>query len=185
MLRLPPSIHENLRAQASRRGLSLNAICQQALEGYIEKGRPGGPGSEGQSSLTGGLRELFGDSLLGIVLFGSAARGEAREGSDIDLLIVLSRDKALLRKLYSLWDERFGVIKESPHFVHIPADPKDAGSIWLEAAVDGVISFDREGEVSRFLGGIRRLIAAGKLKRRWAYGHPYWVKIEGGNRDDQ
>jgi predicted nucleotidyltransferase len=35
------------------------------------------------------LRQVLGDQLEGIYLFGSWARGEARPGSDIDVLIVL------------------------------------------------------------------------------------------------
>ena len=105
----------------------MNAVCRQVLESHIEKSRSGRPGGDAQSSFVNELQELFADSLLGIVLFGSAARGESRESSDIDLLIVLGRDRALSRNLYSLWDERFGAIKESPHFVHIPANPRDAG----------------------------------------------------------
>lgn len=165
--------------------MSLNAICRQALESHIEKTRGGRSGSGAESSLADEIQAMFADSLLGIVLFGSAARGESRESSDIDLLVVLGRERSLSRSLYSLWDERFGVIKESPHFVHIPANPGDAGSIWLEAAVDGVALFDRDGVVSRFLGSLRRLIASGDRKRRWAYGHPYWVKGEGGNENVQ
>jgi predicted nucleotidyltransferase len=165
--------------------MSLNAICLQALESHIAKSRGGRSGGDAESSFVNEIQALFADSLLGIVLFGSAARGESREGSDIDLLVVLGRERSLSRSLYSLWDERFGAIKESPHFVHIPANPGDAGSIWLEAAVDGIVLFDRAGVVSRFLGSIRRLIASGDRKRRWAYGHPYWVKGEGGNKNVQ
>ncbi|MBI2567873.1 MAG: nucleotidyltransferase domain-containing protein [Candidatus Schekmanbacteria bacterium] len=36
-----------------------------------------------------GLESLFGDQLVGITLYGSFARGEGREGSDIDILCVL------------------------------------------------------------------------------------------------
>lgn len=35
------------------------------------------------------LREAFGDRLLELRLFGSVARGEAREDSDVDVLVVL------------------------------------------------------------------------------------------------
>ncbi len=35
------------------------------------------------------LVELYGERLVGVVLFGSQARGDAVEGSDIDVLIVL------------------------------------------------------------------------------------------------
>ena len=39
--------------------------------------------------LDGGLRELYGARHRGLVLYGSHARGEADEGSDVDLLLLL------------------------------------------------------------------------------------------------
>jgi predicted nucleotidyltransferase len=39
-----------------------------------------------------GLSEILKDRLEGIYLYGSQARGEARVGSDIDVIIVLERD---------------------------------------------------------------------------------------------
>ena len=39
--------------------------------------------------LAGGLRERYGERLLELRLFGSRARGDATEESDIDLLVVL------------------------------------------------------------------------------------------------
>ena len=179
VLRLPQGIHQALRKEASRRGMSLNAVCQQALEVYVSGNTRFGSGETETSSIVSRIRELLGDALMGVVLFGSAARGESREGSDVDLILVLTQERALARNLYSLWDERFPTTELSPHFVHIPASPTDAGSLWLEASVDGVVCYDRDGTVSRFLGRIRRLIASGRLKRRWAYGHPYWVRAEG------
>jgi len=39
--------------------------------------------------LDGGLRKLYGERHRGLVLYGSHARGEADEGSDVDLLLLL------------------------------------------------------------------------------------------------
>jgi uncharacterized protein len=39
--------------------------------------------------LDGGLRDLYGERHRGLVLYGSRARGEADEGSDVDLLLLL------------------------------------------------------------------------------------------------
>lgn len=36
-----------------------------------------------------GLRKLYGDRYRGLLLYGSYARGDAREGSDVDLLLLL------------------------------------------------------------------------------------------------
>lgn len=36
-----------------------------------------------------GLRDLYGERYRGLVLYGSHARGEADEGSDVDLLLLL------------------------------------------------------------------------------------------------
>ena len=38
--------------------------------------------------LESGLRELYGDRFRGLLLYGSYARGDAREGSDVDLLLL-------------------------------------------------------------------------------------------------
>ena len=43
------------------------------------------------SRLKDGLAEIYGERLKGVYLFGSYARGEADEDSDIDVLIVLDR----------------------------------------------------------------------------------------------
>jgi len=37
------------------------------------------------------LREILGDDLVEVILFGSYARGEAREDSDVDVLVVVRR----------------------------------------------------------------------------------------------
>lgn len=39
--------------------------------------------------LSRGLGELYGERYRGLVLYGSYARGEADEGSDVDLLLLL------------------------------------------------------------------------------------------------
>lgn len=37
------------------------------------------------------MRERFGEDLVSVVVYGSFARGEAREGSDLDVLVVVGR----------------------------------------------------------------------------------------------
>jgi predicted nucleotidyltransferase len=178
VLRIPPVVHEHLRDEASRRQVSLNIICQQALESYLTRILSTIVTDRGRAPLVAAISEQMGEALAGVVLFGSMARGESRKGSDMDLLIVLRHSLPLTRRLYARWDQRFAPDEGSPHFVHLPLLAMDAGSLWFEAAVDGIVLHDAGEEIARFLGSIRRLIASGKLKRRSAYGHPYWVKSE-------
>lgn len=72
----------------------------------------------GEADVMSGLRELLREEFTGkaaaVVLFGSAARGEARPGSDLDLLIVLERGskKGILEIADALAErlkERYGV----------------------------------------------------------------------------
>jgi hypothetical protein len=178
VLRLPPPVHEALRAEASRKGMSLNGLCEKVLETHTAGGGRPSVGREDDAGLIARIRDFLGDSLMGIVVFGSVARGAARRESDVDLLIVLDVNQEVTRRLYSLWDDCFQGDALSPHFVRLPARAEDAGTVWLEATVDGVILHDRDGKVSRFLADIRRTTAEGHLSRRSAYGMPYWVRGE-------
>ena len=44
------------------------------------------------SELRGRLQSLYGDRLAKVILFGSQARGEATENSDIDVMVILKGD---------------------------------------------------------------------------------------------
>jgi predicted nucleotidyltransferase len=115
--------------------------------------------------------------LEGLVLFGSASRGDLWETSDIDLLLVVRDGIEITRDLYrkweaaSVWNERV-----SPQFVALPETEETAGGVWLEAAIDGIVLWDRDLRVSRLLGQLRRAMAEGRLIRRYAHGQPYWVR---------
>lgn len=62
-------------------------------EGVGEPGRKGGMAKtymERASTFAGGLRDTYGDGLVSVVLYGSAARGEFQEGvSDLNMLVLL------------------------------------------------------------------------------------------------
>ena len=48
------------------------------------------------------LRELYGERLRGLVLYGSHARGEADDGSDVDLLVLLDEVDDFWRELRAI-----------------------------------------------------------------------------------
>lgn len=184
VVRVPPVVHQRLSQLARNRGISLNQICLERLDNDLSDGGGGrGLVSDLYTEVVHRLLEK-GVPVLGLVLFGSVARGEARDTSDIDLLIVIDRSKNLNKSLYALWDECVDQIKVepdlrhrlSPQFVHIPEDPLDAGSIWFECAIDGVVLFDPRLSVSMFLAKIRDAVVGNKITRSSAHGHYYWVK---------
>jgi hypothetical protein len=176
VLRLPPEQHAALQDLAGATGVSLNTLCRQALTEFLGRTLWKTGTENPEEPLLRSLRQMFDTSLLGVLLFGSVARGEEHDGSDIDLLIVIARERPLARLLYRQWDEAWPTGAYSPHFVHLPDSIEKAGSVWLEAAVDGVILFEGDGSVRRFLGQLRKAMAVGRLVRRTAYDDPYWIK---------
>lgn len=69
-----------------------------ALEDPPVGGRAGSDPREVARDIARDLRELYGDNLVEVVLYGSLARGDAHPDSDIDLAVVL-------RDLAAPWDE--------------------------------------------------------------------------------
>ena len=51
------------------------------------------------NELARGLKDLYGERYRGLVLYGSYARGEADEGSDVDVLLLLEGSVATCREI--------------------------------------------------------------------------------------
>jgi hypothetical protein len=121
---------------------------------------------------------LVGESLVGVVAFGSWARQEMAEESDVDLLIIVDPRQEIDRGLYRSWDESplfWNGHRLEPHFVHLPEAGSRLSGLWAEVSVDGVVLFDRDLSVSQRLVEFRREIASGRIHRRHSHGQPYWV----------
>lgn len=176
VLRLPPGLHAALRRAAQEAGSSLNDYCTRRLAA------PGGNPTalRGASMVVERAAALLGERLIGVVTFGSWARGEAADTSDVDVLIVVEAGVPLARALYRAWDET-PVTWEGrpvePHFVHQPSPEGRVGSIWGEVAIDGVVLFERGVLVSDRLARVRRDILTGRLVRRIVHGQPYWAEV--------
>lgn len=174
VLRLPPSLHGALAGAADAAGLSLNEYCARKLASPC----PPLDVPDAVAAVTAAAR-VGGEVLLGVVAFGSWARGDEGPGSDVDLLVVLAGGTPLTRDLYRRWDEeplRWNGRPVEPHFVRLPPAERRATGVWAEAAVDGIVLFERSLRVSRRLAAIRAEIAAGRLQRREVHGQPYWVE---------
>jgi predicted nucleotidyltransferase len=155
-------------------GLSLNEYCARKL---AEPGAAAvGPGGD----VVARAAERFGHDLVGVLVFGSWARGDEVEESDVDLLVVLDPGVAIVRSLYRAWDATKPELtwdgrRLEVHFVRLPPPGETPTGLWAEAALDGLVLFDQGFELSRRLVEIRGRIAAGVVRRRRVHGQSYWV----------
>jgi predicted nucleotidyltransferase len=135
-----------------------------------------------------GLLATWGERLVSLVVFGSVARGEAREDSDVDLLVIgagLPRQRFKRQELFELAERVAEPLIESLRskgfnldFSPIILDVEEARKsrpIYLDMVVDAVIVYDRGGFFEEALRGLaERLEALGAERRRlgklW-----YWV----------
>ena len=111
----------------------------------------------------------LGENLIGLVLYGSVARGEAHEGSDVDVLVVaqglrgsfLERQQTILARLPQRWRATVSLMITSPEALEA-----HLSSLLLDVALDGVILFDPSGLVSRRLEALRSLLRTEGWRRQ-------------------
>jgi len=174
LLRMDPGLHAALRSAALAEGISLNQHCARRLA------YSAGAGEGAATEAVTLAASLVGEALRGVVLFGSWARDELTEDSDVDLLIIVDDQVTIDRALYRRWDETPLSWKEhpvEPHFVHLPDAEARVSGLWAEVATDGVVLFERNLAVSRYLVSVRQRIVSGKMERHLAHGQSYWVEV--------
>jgi predicted nucleotidyltransferase len=172
VLRIDPGLHAALRSAAEAAGMSLNEYCARKL---TSEGVVWSPAVE----VVARAASLLGARVRGVLVFGSWARGEAVARSDVDVLVVVDASVALTRRLYHEWDEaplEWEGHRVEAHFVHLPEPGARLSALWAEAAVDGLILYDRGLDVSRRLVELRDRIASGEMVRRRVHGQRYWVE---------
>ncbi len=177
LLRISPELHELLRSSAREMGVSLNEYCAMKLAAPVANLAP----VQEAVDAVGRAAGLFGEELVAVAVFGSWARGEAGPDSDVDLLIVLDGGISLSRDLYRKWDEdliRWEGMNVEPHFVRLPSDSRRVSGLWAEVALEGIVLFERELRLSRWLVRVRRAIVQGRVVRRVVNGQPYWSEGE-------
>jgi len=116
-----------------------------------------------------GLLHGLPSTLWGVVLFGSAARGEATETSDLDLIVVaddlptaFGERIRLLRSLTpaALWGKISLIAKTRSEF------EASFPSYYLDLGLDGVVLYDRHQYMEGRIKCIRELIELAGLTRR-------------------
>lgn len=174
VLRIDPALHARLREEARTEQTSLNELCARKLA--LPGSAPAGPT---EAAVTRAVT-VVGDALVGVVAFGSWARREMRDQSDVDVLLVVEDRQDIHRQMYRCWDESsvfWNGHPVEPHFVHLPPPGRRMSGLWAEVAVDGVVLFERDLRVSSRLVEFRREIASGRVSRRRVHGQPYWVGV--------
>ncbi|MDE2652523.1 MAG: toxin-antitoxin system HicB family antitoxin [Gemmatimonadetes bacterium] len=174
VVRIDPALHASLRERARSEDISLNRYCAREL------GSPSSELPQPASEAVGRAHAILGESLLGVVAFGSWARGEPSWESDLDMLLIAGDGVPISRNLYRQWDDgpalKWDGHVVEPHFVHLLADGETPSGLWAEVAMDGHVLFERRLAVSRTLAGVRRRILEERLSHRVAHGNPYWVR---------
>jgi len=121
-------------------------------------------------------KNYLGDKLIAIVLFGSRARGDHKEKSDFDILIIASDlpERYLARMGYIReplinFDESISIIAKTP-------EEFDSffPSLYLDIALDGKLLLDKDGFMKGRLEKIKEIIKASALKRVENEGEFIW-----------
>lgn len=118
--------------------------------------------------IVSGLKEGLKKDLVAVVLFGSRARGEAREASDWDFLVIardlpertLERTFQLKRLLPPDCRGEVSLLAKTPE--EFMAGLPD---LYLDIALDGVVLYDDDGYMAKRLGFLRELIQREGLHR--------------------
>ncbi len=125
------------------------------------------------------LRDAFADNLIGVALYGSRARGEARTNSDVDLLVIA-------RGLPTHWQERTRALHDplrqifdAPPIYVYGKTPEEFEaqfpSLYLDFGLDGVVLYESEGYLTRKLQRIREIIReTGLVRRRISENSMFW-----------
>jgi hypothetical protein len=170
LLRLTKPLHDAVKARAAQEGLSINSL----LESLISQGISNPLANNITESIIERARREYGKHFTGLLLFGSQARGDQHDTSDTDLLLVVSEELRIERSMYRAWDQ-FLPEGISLHIGHFPQSPSDAGSLWLECALDARILFDPTGAIKNTISSVRDFITSGAMVRRVTHGQAYWV----------
>ncbi|MCD6504856.1 nucleotidyltransferase domain-containing protein [Candidatus Bathyarchaeota archaeon] len=130
------------------------------------------------------LKEAFGEAYVGLLLFGSYARGEASDGSDVDVLVVMRGLKGLKVRgdVYSILAKHVGrpLTLIDVDLADISRDDLEVTPLLLNALYDGVIVYDRFGVLERLkLKTIELIRKANLMRYRTPDGKYGWKRANG------
>jgi uncharacterized protein len=129
------------------------------------------------SQIVRAIQEELEERLVAVVLFGSRARGQAREVSDWDLFILATelparhweRHILLKRFLPAVYRGAVSLLAKTPQELK-----GNISSLYLDIAQDGHILFDLQGYAHGRLADLQRLMAETGLYRKKSPGGEAW-----------
>jgi predicted nucleotidyltransferase len=115
------------------------------------------------------LRQLLGDELISVVLYGSVARGSAAARSDIDLVIIVKNLPAGQLKRKEILDgadkeidpvleglRRDGIEASFSRILKTPDEASSVTPLYLDFVEDAILLFDRDGFFDSILSRLRQ-----------------------------
>jgi predicted nucleotidyltransferase len=121
------------------------------------------------SDVTRDLRATLGDGLLAVALFGSRARGDAKDDSDVDVYVLaeglpadpFDRVALLARARPRQIDYALSLVARTPEEFEADITP-----LHLDLALDARVLYERAGWLSSRLAIVRQRIEEATLVRR-------------------
>jgi len=134
------------------------------------------------------IKKYFRDYLVSFIVFGSVARGDARKDSDIDILIIVSKElpssrlkrsylltsieKELDPKLDNLIEEGFGITLSST--LKNIEEAKRISPLYLDMIEDAVIIYDKDSFFYNILKKLESKLKELGAERIWIGKKWYW-----------
>jgi predicted nucleotidyltransferase len=145
------------------------------------------------------LKDRYQDKLVSVCLFGSAARGQLRKGSDIDFLVVTKeayqtyskRVKEIMPLLASIREaeeyrrlEGFALNLEPSFLLSTVGEVMRHPPLLIEISQEGKLLFDRDDFLKQELNKVRKVMERlGSVRKKTPHGH-YWV-LQPGLKPDE
>ena len=130
------------------------------------------------------LERFLGDEFLGLMLFGSWARGEAEESSDVDVFIVLRSLRGFEARsaIYSVLAK---CVKRALTLIDVRADELfreelELTPLLLNILVDGIVIYDKTGKLGELASKVRQFVnSMGLVRYRTPDGKYGWKRLDG------